>query len=215
MTEVESLLKGKQELIHGRRGELNSHLKQEKIYVEEIVSLEKLDTIYEKVVVLFNDLGEKQQQVLRRKIESIVSYGLKVVFDEDYRFIVNMEVKGKQVVMDFALELRGFVEEDIMASDGGGVVAIIGFILRLLVVIFLKGRVRQLIIMDEALAQLSSGYRSKMAEFVKELASRIGIQMIIVSHQDEYLDVADKAYRFTLDEKGHTVVKELVGEKLC
>jgi hypothetical protein len=48
-----------------------------------------------------------------------------------------------------------------------------------------------------------------LAEFLREIVDKAKVQIILVTHQQQFLEHADKAYRFYLDSSGYTVAKEL------
>ena len=191
-----------------RSGKLAQFEQRSSELATEIAALEKGSAIYEKVNILFNSIGEQEQQELKHKIETLVTYGLRMVFEDEYTFIIDTEIKGRQVEMTFAVE-HGGVKADILTAHGGGVVCVSGFILQLLMVVLLRERIRPILFMDEALVQLSASHRERMAVLIKELCSKLSTQMVFVTHQPEYVEVADVAYNFSLNKSGRTVVKKL------
>jgi len=169
---------------------------------------EKKIAVLERVVALFNTLGEDSQRELYKKIETIVSYGLRTVFGEDYDFRIVSEVKGKQSTTRFFINVKG-AEVDIFSAKGGGMVCVVGFILQVLTIVFMKDNVRQLLIMDEGLTQLSETYRQNMADVMKKLCEKLGLQIIFVTHQNDYVEVADTVYKFQQNKRDFTEVTKL------
>lgn len=55
-------------------------------------------------------------------------------------------------------------------------------------------RVRQIMILDEPLGMLSAEYQPAAGELLRKLAHELGIQIIVVSHNPEMLESADRAY---------------------
>jgi len=162
--------------------------------------------VFEKVMLLFNNMGEEAQDILRSKLETLVSYGLQVVFQEKYQFKMNTRILRGQVSMEFTV-IKDGIETDVMFSHGGGIAVVVAFILQFVVLAILKGVVAPVLVMDEALAQLSENYRERMALFIRELVDKTDIQIIFVTHQLVYCDVADKSFQFQI-KNGETVVTE-------
>jgi len=194
--------------IQQRVGERDLLQRQKELYQAEILDIETKLVLLDKIAVLFNSFGETEQNDLKDKIELLVTYGLQSVFQERIEFKIISEIKGKQVVMRFVLK-SGDIETDILDARGGGVAVVAGFILQIIIVFLLKGRVAPIVILDEGLSQLSEGYRVRMASVMKELVDKTGIQIVLVTHQKEYVDVADKAYLFEKDKHGYTVVSNM------
>ena len=63
-------------------------------------------------------------------------------------------------------------------------------------------------VLDETFAALSVEYEGRLAEFIRELVDRTETQVLLVTHSDAYSDYADNVYRFSLDSRGRTQVKE-------
>jgi len=59
---------------------------------------------------------------------------------------------------------------------------------------------------DEPWKNLSADYKTRFASFVKMICKKAGVQVIIVTHDSEYSEVADKIYKFSMGDKGLTNV---------
>lgn len=94
---------------------------------------------------------------------------------------------------------------DILSAKGGGVADVVSFLLQFLLVYYLSNR-RRIMIVDEGWKNLSRDYKSRFAEFVKAICVKAGVQIIMVTHDEEYVHVADKVYRFSLNDRGLTDV---------
>jgi ABC-type hemin transport system ATPase subunit len=137
-----------------------------------------------------------------------VSHGLRLIFDDqDMTFALRSNFRGKLAVTDFVIRstLDGQeIETSVLDARGGGVAAVVGFILRV-VLLLLRSDADRILFLDESFAQVSADYEPKVAEFLRELCDRTGIRIVLVAHSDAFNDVADVAYRFRL-ENGRTVV---------
>ena len=84
--------------------------------------------------------------------------------------------------------------------------AIVGFILRV-VVMLLRKDVARILFLDETFAHVSAEYLPALGEFLREVVDKSGIQIVMVTHQDEFVEYADKVIRFELDKNEKTKVK--------
>lgn len=196
---------------HQRRvGELTAVANQRKQLQQHRLMLEANLRLLEDVSVFLTSFVEEAQQQMQVQIELLVTHALHSIFGDDMTFRLVPATKGKQSTLDFVVEsnMSGIpVITPVMDARGGGVAAVIGFILRL-VVIMLSPTASRLIVLDESFAQVSEEYEGRVAEFLRELADKAGVQVLMVTHSTAYTDVADKCYRFRL-ENGTTKVEEV------
>lgn len=153
-----------------------------------------------KARVLLEQYSELEQEVLKRKVEGLVSRGLQTIFGSSYSFKIAMRMLRNQAAMDFTI-VSGDTERDPMESHGGGLVNVIAMVLRLTIVALTPGLSRT-VVLDEPFAQLSAGYLDGMGRFIRELVDATDIQLIIVSHEAEIAEVADQAYRLFREDGG-------------
>lgn len=194
---------GAAKLLAARRKELS----------EEIESLKSRVLLLEEVAVVLATVGEERQKDAQEQIELLVTQGLQKIFGPHLSFRVVQSIKGRTPVVDFLIQTTlsdGTVREtDILSAMGGGVAAVTGFLLRLVVLLLDKSRVSRLIVLDETFAHVSDVYLPALAEFLREIVDKANVQIIMVTHQEHFTSIADKAYRFSLDPNGYTSVREL------
>jgi ABC-type branched-subunit amino acid transport system ATPase component len=159
---------------------------------------------HSKVSALLTSLGEQAQQQAQQRLEELVTRGLQVVFSENLSFHVLQSVKANQAVTEFVIrsEYDGkMVDTSVMDARGGGMAAVTGFMIRL-VVLLLTPHARRVLFLDETFAHVSREYEPRVAEFLKEVSERAGVQIVLVSHSDAYDDAADVRYRLELGSNG-------------
>lgn len=191
-----------------KEGERNILLLKAESLSVEIEERKKRDQIFRKVIELFNSIGGKQRELLKKRIEVIVTYGLRSVFQKDLNFKIEIGEQRGYPTMDFFIESGG-KQRPVMGFRGGGYVDVCGYILQMLVVVLMKSRVRQFVMFDEALVHLSSKYRERMFLFKRELCDKLGIQMVFITQQREYLEIADRGYLFELDSNDFTRIEQI------
>lgn len=179
----------------------------------EIKELNDLIQTMEKAAGILTSIGENRQKEAQDQIELLVTQGLQKIFGDHLSFKVVQSVKSRNPVVEFVIQTTmpdGKVREtDIVNAMGGGVAAVAGFLLRLVVLLLDTSRKSAILVLDETFAHVSDSYLPALAEFLREIVDKAQVQIFMVTHQGDFASVADKAYKFTLDANGHTVAKEI------
>lgn len=132
---------------------------------------------------------------LEKNIQSIAELGTTalrhVIHDQDLTFKILQDPKMNRLAMRFAIDDSG-VEGDPMASFGGGAVVLLSMVLRLAVMARM-GMVN-LLILDESMMALANKYVPAAADFMRRLAEETGVNILMVTHNPEYISHAHVAY---------------------
>jgi DNA repair exonuclease SbcCD ATPase subunit len=174
----------------------------------EVTQLRAQIQLHEQAAALLASIGETRQATAQTQIETLVTQGLRTIFDTTLSFHLVPAVRAKTPVVDFIVRSKladTVVDTDVMDARGGGLAATVGFLLRL-VILLLKTPREAVLLLDETFAHVSAEYEPRLAEFLRELVDRTGVQIIMVTHSDAFLDCADVRYRFELRD-GVTTVK--------
>lgn len=180
----------------------------------EAVSLQVEVDLYDRATAVLSSIGEQHQVAAQHTIESLVTRGLQTVFNApELSFHITQGLRGKQVIVDFAVRTTWadgrVVDTDVLAARGGGMAAVVGFLLRLVLVLLSPSRQGSVLILDEPFAHLSREYVPAMAAFLRELCDKTSVQIVLVTHQPEFAEVADIRHQFSLDDQGYTQTREL------
>jgi DNA repair exonuclease SbcCD ATPase subunit len=126
-------------------------------------------------------------------IEKLVSYGLKVSF-HDLALQLKIEASQKRGVqyLDLKFTDRGAVEAGILSAFGGGPASVCAFLLRLLVCRRLQ--LAPVLLLDEPFSFVSSDYVDNVAKLLRELSDKLGITILLVTHDRGFLHHATHAY---------------------
>jgi len=130
-------------------------------------------------------VAQRIQQEAHDQIAGVVSRCLKAVFDEPYTFHINFERKRGRTEADLYFEREG-QRIDPMTASGGGVVDIASFALRLACLSLSRPQLRRLVVLDEPFKFLSEEYQDRAATLIMALAKDMGVQFLIVTHDDAY-----------------------------
>jgi DNA repair exonuclease SbcCD ATPase subunit len=198
-----------------RSGEARALLREGKTLQTSVDELKKQIDVYDKAARVLASVGEGRQEQAQHQIESLVTRGLQTIFGEEYSFAVRQSItgKGRTPVVEFILQQKlangEILEVDAFNDCGGGISSTVGFMLKLVVLLLSKKR-GSVMFIDEAFAFVSSNYIPALAEFLRELVDKTGLQVLLVTHigTEEFLGVADK--RFQLERvNGMTKVLEI------
>lgn len=149
------------------------------------------------------DLNQRSSEVVKRWLEDLLESNVGsmgdlatsalrfVIDDQSLVFRIKQELKYNRLSMRFVLEEDG-TENEPMGSFGGGAVHISSLVLR--VAVMSRLGMGNLLVLDESLNGLASVYVPAMAEFLKGLAEKTGINILLVTHQDDFLNNAHMAY---------------------
>lgn len=123
------------------------------------------------------------QEKVHERVAGLVTYCLRAIFGEGaYEFKLVFEQKRGRTECRPTF-LRNGVEVHPLKGAGGGAADVASFALRL--VVLKLSRVRQLLILDEPFKWLSAEYQEKARTLLEELASDMGVQVIMVTHNEE------------------------------
>lgn len=174
----------------------------------EAADLQAQVELHDRVTALLTRTGEESQMRAQSQIEELVTRGLQVIFDTATSFhVINSERAG-QAQADFVIRTAypdGVVETPVLEARGGGMAAVTGFLLRL-VVLLLRSDVRRILFLDETFGMVSAEYEPRVAEFLAEVAEKAGVQIVLITHSSAFADAADRSYRLALGPDGCTVV---------
>ena len=189
-------------------GKAKAISEQAKQCQKDLQEAQDLQQRYERVSLLFQSISEQQQAVLIEKIERLVSLGLWAVFEEDMAFIIRMQSKADQMNASFRLRDSTGLETDIMTAKGGGVAVLVGVLLQIVMLALMRSRLAQVLFLDESFSHVSDEYIPKVAALMHTMATKLGLQIVLVTHQPEFQEDADLGYRFAKKD-GHTIVTKV------
>jgi DNA repair exonuclease SbcCD ATPase subunit len=125
-------------------------------------------------------------------ISDLVTTGLQhIIHDQVLTFKIKQEMKFNRLFMRFAIE-DGGIEGDPMSSFGGGAVLTASLILRLAIMSRLG--MGNLLLLDESMHALANKYVPAAASFMRQLSEQTGINILMVTHNEEFLNHAHTAY---------------------
>lgn len=182
-----------------RLGEQDAILRKKKQIEERLEGLRiEIDKL-QQVKILLQESSAFAREQARRQIETMVTNALQFIFgDEDLEFrVVIEEVRGRAegeflVVSKYGGELP--VQTRPQDARGGGVVDVISLALRAALLQANRPRLDGPIMLDEPAKHVSEEYSRQVAEFLKQLSTAFGRQIIMVTHNQHLANTGDTAY---------------------
>lgn len=162
---------------------------------------------HEQAREIIKKVGLKTQQQLQYHISDIASLALDGIFDDPYELKVSFEERRNKTECDL-LFVRDGAELDPISASGGGAVDVASFALRIASWSMEVPHYRNVIVLDEPFRFLSVDLQDKASQMIKQLSEKLKLQFIIITHEDELTNYADKVFKTSI-KKGRTIIKEL------
>ena len=161
---------------------------------------------HEQAREIIKSVGLKTQQQLQIHISDITTLALESIFDDPYELKVEFVERRNKTECDLKFARNG-EELDPMSASGGGAVDVAAFALRIASWSMERPRSSPVIILDEPMRFLSENLQERASKMIKELSVKLGIEFIIITHEQELTTYADKVFEVT-NRKGISKVTE-------
>ena len=151
---------------------------------------------------ILTELQKKRQERFKAKIDSLVSMAIKSVYDRPFGFeLVFEEKRNKTEARPLIYEIVDGEKEyydDPENELGGGIVDICAFALRCVLWTMEKPRSRNVFVFDEPGKNLGS-LITLFGQMLRETSHALKIQMIVITHDEQLIEIADRVYRISHD----------------
>lgn len=137
-------------------------------------------------------VGEETQQEIKEYIQDSVTLALQTVYGSAYHFVVQFQYdKRDQSEVKFFLSKNGKLYEPRKDTISGGATDVCAFSLRMVLYTLEDPDPAPILILDEPFKNVSKGYLPLVSEMIKELSNILSLQLIISTHTDEIIELAD------------------------
>ena len=211
-----SQAQGQRELLQQQCDEKEQQLTQARADIE----------LWRQVQVLLSKASEFARQQLKQRIEQTVTAALAAIFaDSTMRFEIEMKDIGGKPAADWRVGSCYKIpakagNEDVKLSaytvvaspedaKGGGVTDVVSLALRLALLELSRPRPGGPVLLDEVGKHVSAEYVANVAEFLRQYAAQTGRQVILVTHQQGLMDVADVGYKVSQDNGASEVTRNV------
>lgn len=140
------------------------------------------------------EVAKATQDQFAFRVSQLVTTALEGIFPDPYEFVIDFVDKRGTVEADVYLR-RGDKRYDVMEATGGGVVDTISLVLRVALWSLARPRRRNVLVLDEPLRFLSRDRQADASRMLARISRELGLQMIIVTHEEELIEQADTVFR--------------------
>ena len=197
-------IRTKLERLQGAKAETQRQIRTTK---QEVKENNKDLHQHEKAKEIVREVGLKTQEHLQYHISDITTLALESIFDDPYTLKVEFVQRRNKTECDLLFEREG-EKVDPLSASGGGAVDVASFALRIASWSMQQPRSRSVIMLDEPMRFLSVDLQEKASMMIKELSKRLGLQFIIVSHENELANFADQEFNVRI-KNGISKVKKV------
>jgi ABC-type iron transport system FetAB ATPase subunit len=170
--------------------------KQEQDFINELATIKGEIDILTKTSTVLKHLLDNMVKDEISKMAGLVTYGLKTIFD-DQNLTFAPKIVKKNEKIHIELKTRdgapGFFIEGEFESFGGSVAVIESFLMRILCLI--KKKLARLMLLDETFAAVGQDYIPNTSRLISQLSKKLGVDILLVTHQNEFQNNADNVYR--------------------
>lgn len=162
-----------------------------------------------KARAIITEEAELAQKNFSDRINSLVTMVIQSVFSHrDLRFELKLERKANRLEARPVIYENGEEYDDIKADTGGSIIDLISFSMRIVLWSMQEPPTIPVFILDEPFKQIGKGRMlDRTGAMLKEISRKLDIQIIIVTHEPQLQQIADKAFFVDLKD-GVSVITE-------
>ena len=165
-----------------------------------IADLQNEEELLDLVANLIRQLIDAEVTDGVRAVEKLQSEGLQEIF-HDQALSVRAEVEESRGKVSVTLltqrkQKDGSVVEGVADQSFGGSILTMQSILMRITVIF-RRNMRPLLLLDETLGAVANKYVDRAARFLSTLCKRLGLDVLLITHDEALVGAAHRAYYVT------------------
>lgn len=180
---------------------------------KEIESSNKLYTDLVESRLIISEASRATQMQFKEFVESLVTLAIQTVFPEEgYKFIVEFDLKANHSVINLLVQQgdkEPYVPEE---EQGGALLDIISFALRIVLWSLEKPRSRNTLIFDEPF-RWTGDLTPLAANMMREISKKLNIQIIMVTHDKRLKEISDKFWTVHREKGGESIIDNLIEVK--
>lgn len=153
--------------------------------------------LLQQVTTMLQNLEAVWQKNFQKSVARVISRGLTLVFEEPMELKIIPKVRADVTTVDFRIvqgEGKDAIETNLLGAKGGTVIALVNVLVRALLILSARPALRRILILDEPFGLADDSYIPAFGVLLRELCDKLGFQIIVVSHEEALVDVADTAY---------------------
>jgi ABC-type molybdenum transport system ATPase subunit/photorepair protein PhrA len=144
------------------------------------------------------------------EVETLLLRGLQTVFGPAWQRVTMVCMhKNNRLHAELSLTF-GEIEGPVLDTFGGGPAALVSFLLRVLVL--RRTGLAPVLLLDETFSQVSEDYLTPLSTFLRLLADRLGMTILLVTHQPKFAHAANRVYTTRLMPGNKTLLTEVTDQ---
>lgn len=156
-----------------------------------IKQLEKRQLSIISSVRVIQEVAKETQEKLEYEISEIVTAAIQAIFKEKHSLKIAFEMKRNKTEAEIFVSDEDGNQLNVYNDDGGGLRDIVAMSLRLACWRIKGDKSSPVFLLDEPWKNLSKKYRPAAMDFLKQISHKLNLQIIMVTHVEEYIDEAD------------------------
>jgi len=149
---------------------------------------------------VLSEVARITQERFTGYVENLVTLAIQSVFDRPLKLLVKFEIKRNN--SECLLLVQDGDKEPYVPKDemGGGLLDVISFALRVVLWSLEQPRSRNVLLLDEPMKFVGHGeMQQKAGDMLRDISHRLGIQLIILTHEPELMAIADRSWNVVHD----------------
>ena len=144
-------------------------------------------------------------------IVDLLTFALQtIIYDKDYSVKILLKEsrnsKQAEIILVSKQEDGSIIESPIPDNVGGGISAIVGLVLQIFFIQYFK--LNKILIMDEALSQISKEYIPNTMTFLKTLSKERGFKFLLICHDPRIMKHANYMYKMEMGKLSEVDINE-------
>lgn len=195
-----------------KEGEFKALLSVESQLRGQIGTKKSEAQLYEKAGVVAEKLTELSRKDTLDKVAAIATTALQEVKDPNLEFKIQYKRERNQAVAEFIVYDSQLKQDmSLEMSCGGTIVDIVELPLKVSLLLKWRPELARLLVLDESFKQIATEDRPKFAQFMRQLAEKLDLQIILVTHSTELASQAHKVFKVSKDGT-ESQIQELTNE---
>jgi DNA repair exonuclease SbcCD ATPase subunit len=166
---------------------------------------------HEKARWVFAEVSKQIQIETKSRIEKLITLALRSVFEREFTFKMKLEHKANKIYAIPTIIEGGEEFNNLKEDLGGSMVDIVSLAMKIVLWSMESPQRRNLFIVDEPF-RFTGRLVKKAGYMLKYLSKELNFQVIIVTHDDELIEICDRVYGVRHD-GNHSIVTLIKGNK--
>jgi len=153
---------------------------------------------YQSAQMIINTVAQQTQDELVYHISGLVSMAMESVWEiNPYTLSIEFPIKRNRTECELEFVRNGHKIPP-MEAVGGGARDVACFALRVGLWSLVRPKLRNLFVLDQPFSDMDLDIQYKAGQMMKEIAEKLGIQIIMVTHSPDLIKAADRVFRTKL-----------------